>query len=125
MPSGDFYDACFCPAGAAITFTADFGKPVMAFHVDDQMPVAAFGNGEPDGRFFGNSADILEIENLGKALIVRRRHQPHIVHRIQCHLDNGSGALLVKIIMGKAEVRFRHRSLRIKCLLPLMLGDAG
>ncbi len=58
-----------------------FRKPVMAFHIHHEMPMAALRNGQPDRRFLGDAADVLEVKNLGKALEIRRRHQPDIVRR--------------------------------------------
>jgi hypothetical protein len=33
----------------------------MAFHIDDEMPVARFGNSEPDRRFLGDTAKKLML----------------------------------------------------------------
>jgi hypothetical protein len=85
-----------------------FGKPVMAFHVDDQMPVTIFRNGEPDRRFLRDAADIFEIEGFRKTLKIGSRHQADVVHRVQRDFDHRACTLRLKVVMLVAEIGPRH-----------------
>lgn len=84
---------------------------MVAFGIDDQVPLPIFWDDQPNRRFARNATGIFEIESFCKSLIVHRIHEANIVYRTQCHLDRGARALWFEIVMGETEIWSRHVSL--------------
>ena len=100
-----------------------FRQTAMTFGIDHQMPVHRFGNGEADRRFFRDAAELFEIQQFGKALEVRTRHQPNIVDGRQGDFDDRAGPQFLQVIMCVAKIRPGHRA--PPCNVILVKEDRG